>query len=429
MIKTLQKKFIATAMAAISILLLVLTGTINVANGLISARQTDEQLKMLAETEKQLMKQRETPTESDDIPKRSFPWPKEKHALRQGLFHPPMNEDMAMSLRFFIVCLNEQNKAIRKDVSRIAAVSTDEAVSYAVRAVNAGKQNGYLEHFKYQILTDAEASENKTVIFLDVSGQFLSIVRVLVLSIIVAAVGWLCMLFFVMRLSKKAIRPIAQNIQKQRQFVTDAGHEIKTPLAIIQANIDAMELINGENKWSRNIRSQTTRLSGLMQNLLTLAKMEEENLVLTMERFSLSMLLEESISLFDEAAALKDIRVERQIGREIFICANEEYIRRLLSILLDNAVKYTSQSGTIRVVLKNADHTAILQVENTCECLPEVDAAKLFDRFYRGDSARTQKNGGYGIGLSAAYAIVKAHQGSISAKYRDGHTIVFTIKI
>ena len=428
MIKTLQKKFIATAMAAISILLLVLTGTINVANGLISARQTDEQLKMLAETEKLLMKQRGTSTESDDIPERSFPWPKEKHALRQGLFYPPMNEDMAMSLRFFIVCLNEQNKAIRKDVSRIAAVSADEAVSYAVRAVNAGKQNGYLEHFKYQILTDAEASENKTVIFLDVSGQFLSIVRVLVLSIIVAAVGWLCMLFFVMRLSKKAIRPIAQNIQKQRQFVTDAGHEIKTPLAIIQANIDAMELINGENKWS-NIRSQTTRLSGLMQNLLTLAKMEEENLVLTMERFSLSMLLEESISLFDEAAALKDIRVERQIGREIFICANEEYIRRLLSILLDNAVKYTSQSGTIRVVLKNADHTAILQVENTCECLPEVDAAKLFDRFYRGDSARTQKNGGYGIGLSAAYAIVKAHQGSISAKYPDGHTIVFTIKI
>ncbi len=421
MIKTLQKKFIATAMAAISILLLVLTGTINVANGLISARQTDEQLKMLAETEKQLMKQRRTPSESDDIPKRSFPWPKEKHALRQGLFHPPMNEDMAMSLRFFIVCLDEQNKAIRKDVSRIAAVSADEAVNYAVRAVNVGKQNGYLEHFKYQILADAEVSDHKTVIFLDVSGQFLSIVRVLVLSIIVAAV--------VMRLSKKAIRPIAHNIQKQRQFVTDAGHEIKTPLAIIQANIDAMELINGENKWSRNIRSQTTRLSGLMQNLLTLAKMEEENLVLTMERFSLSMLLEESISLFDEAAALKDIRVERQIGREIFLCANEEYIRRLLSILLDNAVKYTSQSGTIRVVLKNADHTAILQVENTCECLPEVDAAKLFDRFYRGDSARTQKNGGYGIGLSAAYAIVKAHQGSISAKYPDGHTIVFTIKI
>lgn len=435
MVKMLQKKFIAAAMAAVSVLLLVLIGTINVANCMVSSRQTNEQLTMLADIEKQVIKQQKAETEYGKFPNRYFHLPNEqdKNFSKGGLFHPPMDEDMAMSLRFFTVYIDKHDKVIRKDISRIASVSEEEAEIFAKQAVQAEKILGYLEHFKYQVLTakenDVWLTEDKIIIFLDVSGQFRSIGMVIVLSISVGAVCWICMLLLVILLSKKAIRPIAQNIQKQRQFVTDAGHEIKTPLAIIQANIDAMELISGENKWSRNIRSQTVRLNGLMQNLLTLAKMDEESLVLSMEQLSLSDLLEDAIQSFCEAAALKHICLEQKISPEIFMKGNCEYIKRLISILLDNAVKYSSKEGKISILLKKEGHIAVLQIQNTCEQLPKDEAEKLFDRFYRGDSARTQKNGGYGIGLSAAYAIVKVHKGEISADYPDEHTIRFVVKI
>lgn len=409
MIKTLQKKFIITAMAAVSVLLVVFICALNLTNCWLSSQQTDGQLRMLADHDK--------------------PKPPE----RKGSFlKPPMDEDTAMSLRYFTVTLNADDQVVRKDVSRISSVSEAEAEDYALSVVKKNKSIGYLSQFKYRITTSAAKEtedEETTVLFLDVSGQIRSIGMVAALSVGAAILCWLGMLLLVIFLSRRAILPIAHNIRKQRQFVTDAGHEIKTPLAIIQANIDAMELINGENKWSRNIRSQTVRLNGLMQNLLTLAKMDEEALQLPKEDVTFSGLLADSVRSFEEAALCKQIRMETEIAPGIMLRGNRESLQRLLSILLDNAVKYTNDGGIIAVSLQAADKAAVLQVKNTCDKLPQGDAQKLFDRFYRGDSARTQKNGGYGIGLSAASAIVKAHQGHISAKYADGNTIIFTIKL
>lgn len=422
MVKVLQKKFIVTAMAAVSVLLLVLIGAINTANCWISSRQTSRQLEMLADTEKQMM-------ERDRKERENWDFRPPVSGDKGSFFDPPIDEDMAMSLRFFTVCLDKANQVVRKDTSRIASVSGEEAQAYAQQVAKKEQISGYLYHFKYQVLIDDFAMEGKTVIFLDVSRQFQSIWMVAVLSVGVAVICWLCMLLLVVILSRRAIRPIAQNMLKQRQFVTDAGHELKTPLAVIQANIDAMELINGENKWSRNIRSQTIRLSGLMQNLLTLAKMDEESLLLPMTDFALGELVEESIQPFHEALDLKNIHMEADIAADVFIHANRGYMQRLLSILLDNAVKYTNDEGRISVQLKKAEKAAVLQIKNSCEELPKEDAEKLFDRFYRGDRARTQKNGGYGIGLSAAYAIVKAHKGDISARYTEGNTIIFTVRI
>lgn len=421
MVKILQKKFIITAMAAVSILLLVLIGAINAANCWMTSEQTNQQLQMLGDTELQILKQ-EKPGFHDQPGKRGG-----KHSF----FNPPIDEDLAMSLRFFTVCLDKQNQVVRKDISRIASVGEAEAEKYARQAAQKEKQTGYLEHFKYRVL-DAKTpggEELSAILFLDISRQLRSIGMVFILSVTIAAACWLCMLLLVILLSKKAIRPIAENMQKQRQFVTDAGHELKTPLAIIQANVDAMELISGENKWSRNIRSQTARLSGLMQNLLTLAKMDEEGFTLSMEELSISELLKESMQPFYEAAALKEIHMEADIAPKLLIKANREYIRRLLSVLLDNAVKYTNQGGTMEVSLQAEGNEVVLKMKNTCEKLPEGDAETLFDRFYRGDSARTQKNGGYGIGLSAAYAIVKAHNGRIAAEYENENTILFTVTV
>ena len=159
------------------------------------------------------------------------------------------------------------------------------------------------------------------------------------------ALGLICwgfMLILVIILSKKAICPIAENIEKQKQFVTNAGHEIKTPLAIISANTEAMELYNGENKWTKNIKKQVDRLNGLMKNLLLLAKMEESKIVY--QKFSLSEMASEISESFFEPISLKNIAFETKIQPDIILNANSEHIRQLFSILLDNAVKYTDEN-------------------------------------------------------------------------------------
>ncbi len=428
MIRLLQKKFILTAQAAVSVLLLVLVCAINGANVWLTVRQMDQQLEMLADTELQIRRQ-ETKTDTDTPLEERFgePQPFLRNDKKGGLLRPPMDKDLAMSLRFFTVALDSNGQIIRSDISRISSVSEEEAWTYAQQALKNEQLTGYLDQLKYKILSPD--TNTTTMIFLDVSKQFHSIWTIMILSTGIAAACWFCMLLFIVLLSRKAIRPIARNIQKQKQFVTDAGHEIKTPLAIIQANLDAMELISGENKWSRNIRSQTTRLHGLMQNLLTLAKMEEEFQQLPMNHFSFTELLQESIQPFYEAAALKNIIIDTEIRENTIIFANREYMQRLLSILFDNAVKYTDSGGMITVSLQKTERKVLLTVKNTCSELPQGDAEKLFDRFYRADSARTQKNGGYGIGLSAAYAIVKAHKGEISAAYPDENVIAFMVKL
>ncbi len=420
MIKALQKKFIIAAMSAVTILLVALIGGINIANCWLNDSQAGRQLDMLAETEGRILQQQGKPR------------------LRPGdLFHPPIDEDTAMSLRFFSVRFDSQGQVVHKDTSRIASVSGSEAEAYARQAAEGKKNSGYISRFKYRaVLVDSvdnlaasTKDGGKVFLFLDVSSRFGSMLLVLALSVMIAGICWLLMLLLVVLLSRKAIRPIAQNIQKQKQFVTDAGHEIKTPLAVIQANIDAMELINGENKWSRNIRSQTVRLSGLMQNLLTLAKMDEENLKLSREVFDLSKLTEESLYPFYESASLRQVTVETDIQPEVEVNAERSSIQRLLSILFDNAAKYTNTQGQITVSLRKSGTKAVLRVTNTCAELPQADAGSLFDRFYRSDTARTQKNGGYGIGLSAAQAIVEAHKGRIIAEYLDEHTVSLAVSI
>ena len=253
---------------------------------------------------------------------------------------------------------------------------------------------------------------------------------VLLVSCVGGLLCWFTMLLLVILLSKRAIYPIAQNMEKQKQFVTNAGHEIKTPLAIILANTDAMELHNGKNKWSQNIRAQTVRLNGLMQNLLTLAKMDESGDGVPMSEFSAYLLMEETLDLFRETAEEKGITLQTELATDIMLRANRESIMQLVSILLDNATKYTPLNGNITVSLKKTDKQAVLQVKNTCEEPPEENLEKMFDRFYRGDTARTQSRGGYGIGLSAARAITEAHGGTITASYeKKTKVMTFTVKL
>lgn len=295
----------------------------------------------------------------------------------------------------------------------------------AIQVFNSGKTEGKKGIFKYIRTT---ANDQTIILFMDNSNAQNSIISVLVISLIIGIVCWILMFIFVFMLSKKAIMPIAKNFEKQKTFVSNAGHEIKTPLAIIQSNTEAMELYNGENKWSINIKNQVKRLNELMQNLLTLSKMDEPNIKLSKEEFSLSKIIHENILNFSEIIESKKIKTDINVDGNININANKDSVMNLISILFDNAVKYTDENGQLSVYLSNDNRSTVFKIKNSFREKPSDEPERLFERFYRGDEARTQTSGGCGIGLSAARAITEANNATIKAEYINENTIQFTVR-
>lgn len=433
MVKQLQKKFIISAMLAVTILLVVLIGGINVFNYLTTSNDNDRLMEMLGNSfENSTMWNADTTDNTQ--PPQSITGTQQNTADASGNQNdtgfPPQDDgtkppddkknngfgrhdkNAVDSARYAAVAIDKNGNIIRTDVTHISSLTEDEATAITEALKNNASGTGAYSGYLYRI-SDTRIG-GRIIILLDNGMQISSFFTVLFISVGAGIFGWLLMLLLVILLSKKTIAPVARSIEKQKQFVTNAGHEIKTPLAIILANTDAMELHNGENKWSKNIRAQTLRLSGLMQNLLMLAKMDESSAKLPMCSFDISTAAEDTVSAFIEPAALKGVMIEQDIQKGLQLNGNRDSIVQLMTVLLDNAVKYTVSGGMIRAKLSGNEKNITLSIANTCE--PVDHPEKLFDRFYRGDSARTQKNGGYGIGLSVALAIAELHKGSITAE-------------
>ncbi len=458
MVKQLQKKFIISAMTAVTILLVVLIGGINVFNYLTTSNDNDRLMEMLCYSFETSTKWNANITDNTQPPQ-SINSTQQNTTDATGNqndtgFVPQDNgtkppddkknngfgrhdKNAVDSARYAAVAIDKNGNIIRTDVTHISSLTEEEATAITEALKNTASGTGTYNGFVYRI-SETKRADGKVIILLDNGMQISSFFTVLFISAGAGIFGWLLMLLLVILLSKKTIAPVARSIEKQKQFVTNAGHEIKTPLAIILANTDAMELHNGENKWSRNIRAQTLRLSGLMQNLLMLAKMDESSAKLPMCSFDISTAAEDTVNAFIEPAALKGVMIEQDIQKGLQLNGNRDSIVQLMTVLLDNAVKYTESGGTISAKLSGNDKNIALSIANTCEPIDHPE--KLFDRFYRGDSARTQKNGGYGIGLSVAQAIAELHKGTITAENITGtspdnpdintdNMLMFTVKI
>lgn len=434
MVKQLQKKFIISAMLAVTILLVVLIGGINVFNYLTTSGDNDRLMEMLCYSFETSTKWNADTTDNTQPPQSINGTQQNTTGVSGNQNNPDFppqdngtkppddkknngfgrhDKNAVDSARYAAVAIDKNGNIIRTDVTHISSLTEDEATAITEALKNTAAGTGTYSGFQYRI-SETKRAEGKVIILLDNGMQISSFFTVLFISVGAGIFGWLMMLLLVILLSRKTIAPVARSIEKQKQFVTNAGHEIKTPLAIILANTDAMELHNGENKWSKNIRAQTLRLSGLMQNLLMLAKMDESSTKLPMCEFDISTAAEDTVGAFIEPAALKGIMIEQDIKKGIRLSGNRDSIVQLMTVLLDNAVKYTESGGVIRAELYGNEKNITLSIVNTCEPIDHPE--KLFDRFYRGDSARTQKNGGYGIGLSVAQAIAELHKGSITAE-------------
>ena len=236
-----------------------------------------------------------------------------------------------------------------------------------------------------------------------------------------------CVTLIVILLSRRAIDPVVRASEKQKQFITDASHELKTPITVIATSLKVLEMESGENKWIDKSLAQTEKLRDLVNSLVSLSRMDEEQSPLKVSDFSLSDAVNETVGSFADFAAANGHTLTAEIAPEILYHGDEYAIRQMVSILLDNAVKYASDGSPIRVTLEKGKKGPVLRTVNRCEGLTQQQADKLFDRFYRVDPSRT--TGGFGIGLSLARSIAEGHKGSIKATCCEENKIEFTVSL
>lgn len=334
-------------------------------------------------------------------------------------------EESQFRTRYFIVYLDEEMKPVNVNIEHIAAIDQSAAFDMAEEAVLRSCTTGYIDNYRFRITANGDTT---LVIFLDCyeSLSFRKVVSTIIIFTAVLITILVTVIFTIF--SKRVVRPFEENAQKQKQFITDASHELKTPLSIISANAEVLEFKNGSNEWIKNIISQTKRMNKLIGDLLALARLDEIGSNFAMEAVNFSELVSETADSFQEVISQKNVNLQIGIADHIVLNGNPEQLKQLVSALVENAVKYVCHGGIIQIKLARTGTYAVFKIFNTAALEGSIDCNRLFDRFYRLDSSRSSETGGYGIGLSIASKIASQYNGGLSAKQsKDG--ICFTATI
>lgn len=493
MLKKLRRKFIAIAMLSVSIVLIAIVGTINIANYISTNEALDARLKLIAGnggTFPDLLEQKnmgvegnktdsinngtstrkEPPSGKTDVqpPEDMNPADLNENDLKDNglkendLKRHGISPESQFDTRYFTVTINSNGEVENIDTSKIASVSSENAAEYAKKLWKSGKKgdgkSGFAESCKY-LTVDEDSST--MYIFLSCQREISTIRAYILASAGISVFGLVVVFIMIYFFSGKILKPVSESYEKQKRFITDASHEIKTPLTIIDANTEVIEMIEGENEWTSSTRKQVARLTSLTEKLVFLSRMDEEATKLEMLEFSLSDAILDTAEPFKTVARTKGKKLTIDVTNGILYTGDEKTIRQLISILLDNAMKYSgcssasfekgninktnlnkttktqndcvttiNQAPEIEISLKTSGKSRIITVWNTVDETANIKKGRqdiLFERFYRTDTSHNSKTGGFGIGLSAAYAIVKAHKGKITAESKDGRSIKFTI--
>ncbi len=398
--KKLRLKLVCIVAASLAAVFLVMMAVLYFSKGSYSTMQADGMTCLISDNNGMLPNYR---------PDRDF-----VENLPAGI---NFNAESEYRTRYFIVYMDESGDFAGIDLDHIAAVSGEEAFEMAQKALERGDDAGYVGHYRF-LVTES------MVIFLDCSDSNSTRNTVLVIFALAAIAIMTVVTVIFMALSKKTVEPFEENAKKQKQFITDASHELKTPLAIISANAEVLQYKSGENEWTKNIVEQTKRMSKLIGDLLTLAKTDEMGDFVA-ERIDFSETAEKTAGEFAEVAERKNVEFKTEFAPETFVMGSREQLARLISVLTENAAKYVTDGGEIDIKLEKAGKNAVFTIYNTAKIDGRIDCARLFDRFYRADNSHSSETGGHGIGLSIAAKIALQHGGTLSAKQvKDG--IVFT---
>ncbi len=430
-------------MLSLLLILVIMIAVINIVNVVQIISDADEMLTVLNENDgyfpgmkdklipKDFAEGQEAPpdgsiSEGQEVPPDSssssdrVPIPRQNDPFAFEHLKTMRSAEMPYQSRYFWVRFDESGNVTETDTRHIVAITEDTAVTYATSVYESGKEKGFLQSYRYRAGSNDDGSA--IIIFTDLSGQLINIYRLLWQSLLVGVIALAAMFVLVFLFSGQAVAPVVESLEKQKRFITDAGHELKTPLAVISANIDVLELESGKSEWTGSIRNQVKRMNSLVKNLLTLSRMDEERMHVVYSDFDMSAAVKETALSFEAVAESKSKKYLMDIEEGIHITGDKNAIVQLSSLLLDNAIKYSSDNGFIHIILSK-DKNIVLEVSNTSDCIPQGNLERLFDRFYRADSSRSRESGGYGIGLSVAQAIAQSHGGTIQA-LRDGDKII-----
>lgn len=407
MIRKLRIKLIIASMVSLLAVLLVIMSAVNLVYYGQVIQEADSTLALLAANDGFFPKSNHEFPPDGKFPKRE----------------PHLSPELPYETRYFFVTLAEDGSARSVNTGKIAAVDTADAIAYAQSVWAQGKTQGFAD--QYRFLVDTSSSE-PLILFLDCSRGLANFKTLLFSCIGVSFVGSLLVLLLLILLSGRIVRPFLENYEKQKQFITDAGHELKTPLTILNADAEILAMDYGENEWVSDIQTQTKRLADLTNDLILLSRMEEEQTQLQMLELPLSDIAEETITPFQAVARTQGKALELHIQPMLSLRGDEKSLRKLFSILLDNAVKYSVPQSTISCTLEKQKNFIRLSVWNAVGHITKAQAEHLFDRFYRTDQSRNSQTGGYGLGLSIALAIVTAHKGKITATTTDEASLLIT---
>lgn len=391
MLQKLRIKFVALAMCVLFIVLAIIIGTVNLLNYRHIVTSSDSTLEILMENDGK------------------FP---DAFGMRGKPFRRMESAETPFETRFFTIRLDKGENVLYVDTMKIAAITEDDVVSYAKQALNSKKDRGFIGDYRYAV---QEKPTEHLIVFLD-CGRLLNAVKsFLMISAGISLAGYGIVFVFLYIFSDRIVKPIADGYEKQKQFITNVGHDLKTPLTIIDADTDIPEMDYGENEWCQDIKKQTKRLTGLIQELIFLSRMEEKGNQFQMIDFPISDIVSETAQSFESRALTLEKNLVIQVEPFLSYCGDEKSVRQLVTILLDNALKYSDDRGSIVLSLTKTERILRLTVENTCPPIAAEDMKYLFGRFYRTDKSRNSQTGGYGIGLSVAKAIVEAHKGTVKA--------------
>ncbi len=332
------------------------------------------------------------------------------------------NEESPFRMRYFTVKYDKNNH-VTVNVEHIASIDEGKAVAMADVVRLADQKTGEYGDYRYRV-----GDSKEMVVFVDYTYEYTAVDLLTFMLSLLAIVFILLITVLFWFLSRRIVKPFEENSRMQKQFITDASHELKTPIAIISANAEVLAYKNGESEWLNNITTQVTRISELVNELLTLNRLEEVDEISDIESVNLSELTENTCSDFEEVFLSKNIQTTYEIEPDVIINGNADQLKRLVSVLAENASKYTSADGELRVSLKKEFRYTTLSVYNTCEVDQSADYKHLFDRFYRPDSSRASSTGGHGIGLSIAKRIAVLHGGTIEAVPSDSG-LSFNVKL
>ena len=389
MFKSLRRKFVTTAVGSVAVVIAILAIALNFINfnkleeridtTLLDASRSQALIKIFAE-------------DGDDL------------VITK-------NSSSATEYNGFSIAKVDNNGRIIKAYRDDSLIENQDALqSKVIQALEKGKTSGFIGSYRF---LKVETNVGDLILFLNCQRELDSYESFVKNSILISIGVILSVLVLIILVSKRVIAPIQETYLKQKQFITGASHELKTPLAIISSNADVLEMMNGDSKWTTNIHNQVDRLTSLVNSLVVFSRMEEKD---TVERtsFDLTETLKSRIEDFDELANFQKKYIVTDIDENLNYYGEKDSIIQLMDILLENAIKYAPEESDILVKLNKNRKYATLKVSNKAN-VKKGDLSKVFDRFYRLDESRNSAIKGYGIGLSMAQLIAEKHKETIQA--------------